>query len=111
MLFNKNEGGEEIMQFKDYELNSVLEAIEENMSFVGDNIANPTDWNLNVKVSIQELIDKEPEKANTVRYIVKVLDSLGYISFSQCDYSTITGVTASGLKLIMSKLHQIEFNN
>ena len=98
------------MQFKDYELNSVLQAIEDSMSFAGEDIANPTNWNLNVNVRVQKLIDQEPEKANTIRYIVKVLDSLGYISFSQCDYSTITGVTASGLKLIISKLHQIEFN-
>ena len=30
------------MQFKDYELNSVLQAIEDSMSFAGEDIANPT---------------------------------------------------------------------
>ena len=98
------------MLFKDYDLNSVLGAIEESMTFTGEDIANPSDWNLNVNVSVQELIDKEPEKANTIRYVIKVLETLDYIKFHTGDYSTITGITDKGLRLILSKLHQIEFN-
>ncbi len=98
------------MYFIENDLKVVLEAIEESMTFTGDDIAEPQNWNLNVNVSVQELIDKEPEKANTIRYTIKVLEALGYIKFKQGDYLTITDITASGLKLIMSKLHQIEFN-
>lgn len=99
-----------LMTFNKSNLDIVLSAIEEKLSFKGTNLSEPQDWNFQLDLKVQDIINKSPNESDKIRYVIKTLELLGYITFPHGNYSVISDITPKGLKLLFSKLHNIEFN-
>lgn len=97
------------MTFNESNLDTVLRSIEESIHFSGEEISDPQNWNLKVDLSVQDIINKSPNKAEKIRYTIKTLEMIGYIEFGHCDYTTISHITATGLKFLFLRLHNIKF--
>lgn len=96
------------MQFIPDTLNLVLSAIENNMKFPDGDITQVTIWNVQIELKVQDLIDENPNKKESIMYIIRTLELLHYITLDKLDHSIIDGVTEKGLSLIFEKLHNIK---
>lgn len=90
-------------------LETILKTIEEKLTFKGNDLSNPTDWNLELNLPVQEIINKSPKEIDKIRYIIKMLEIMDYIKFKHGDYSVIENLTANGFKFLVFQLHQIDF--
>lgn len=97
------------MIFNQSLFNSVLQLIEENLSFEEDGISTAHDWSLKINLKVQDIFDKYPGKENDIKYIVETLDIVGCIQFASNDHSVIGSITDKGYKFIFSYLHNIDF--
>lgn len=97
------------MTFNESNLDIVLEAIEENLHFCGEELSEPQNWNFKLNLPVQDVINKSPIESEKIRYTIKTLEAIGYIKFSNGNYSIIEGITPSGLKYLFSRLHNINF--
>lgn len=89
---------------------SILNQIEEHLSFDEDNISTPYGWNLKLNLEVQDIFDRHPNNdQNEIKYIIEVLDIMNCIQFSPNDHSIIGGITTKGYEFIFSYLHNIEF--
>lgn len=98
------------MTFSKSLFNSVLQLIEDSISFENDDITTPYGWSLKLNLKVQDIFDKHLGEENEVKYIIEVLDIMNCIQFAPNDHSTIGGITEKGYKLIFSYLHNIEFH-
>ena len=96
------------MQFIPDTLNLVLSAIENNMKFPDGDITQVTTWNVQIELKVRDLIDENPNKAESIMYVIRTLELLHYITLDKLDHSIIDGVTEKGLSLIFEKLHNIK---
>lgn len=90
-------------------LEIVLKSIEKNLCFTGNDLSKPTNWNLELNLSVQDIINESPKETDKIRYIIKTLECMNYIKFKQGDYSIIENITPNALKFIFSQLHKIDF--
>lgn len=97
------------MTFNDTNLKTVLLAIEESISFNGDDITNPSKWDFKINLDVHSILNKSPNEKDKLRYVIKTLQLLGYIGFANSDYSLITSITPTGLKFLFKELHNIDF--
>ena len=97
------------MTFIESNLDIVLKAIEENLSFCGEELSEPQNWDFKLNLPVQDIIDKSPNETEKIKYTIKTLEVMGYIKFANGNYSVINGITSSGLKYMFSRLHNIEF--
>lgn len=97
------------MTFNESNLTIVLNAIEEKLHFAGNNLSSPQDWNFQIGLSVQDVIDKSPKEADKIRYTIKTLEMFEYIKFKNGDYSIIDSITPKGLKYLFLKVHNIDF--
>ncbi len=97
------------MTFNESNLDIVLKSIEENLHFSGKEISDPQNWNLQLNLKVQDIINKSPNEAEKIRYTIKTLEMLGYIEFGYGDYSIIKTIMPNGLKFLFSRLHNINF--
>ena len=97
------------MTFNESNLDIVLKSIEESIHFSGEEMSDPQNWNLKVDLPVQDIINKSPNEAEKIRYTIKTLEMIGYIEFGHGDYSTISHVTATGLKFLFLRLYNIKF--
>lgn len=89
---------------------SILNQIEENLSFEEDDISTSYGWSLRVNLRVQDIFDKHPSNdINDIKYIIEVLNITGCIQFAPNDHTIIGGITKKGYKFIFSYLHNIEF--
>ena len=98
------------MTFNKSLFESILQIIEENLSFEEGGISTSHDWSLKINLKVQDIFDKHPEKENEVKYIVEILDIMNCIQFASNDHSVIGGITEKGYKFIFSYLHNINFD-
>ena len=98
------------MNFDSTIFTDILKTLEENISFIGDNISNSQDWNFKLDLSVRTIIDKYPGKSNEVKYVIAILEQMEYIKFAINDTSTIVTLTPKGYKFIFKQLHNIDFN-
>lgn len=96
------------MTFNESNLDIVLKSIEENLHFCGKELSEPQNWNLKLNLSVQDIINKSPSESEKIRYTIKTLEVMGYIKFSNSDYSIIDDITPSGLRYMFSRLHNIK---
>lgn len=96
------------MQFIPDTLNLVLSAIENNMKFPDGDITQAITWNVQIELKIQDLINENPDKAESIMYVIRTLELLHYIALDHTDHSIIDGITDKGLSLIFEKLHNIK---
>ena len=97
------------MDFNKSNLTIVLDAIEEKLCFVGNDLSSPQDWNFQIGLPVQDIIDKSPKESEKIRYAIKVLEVLGYIKFKNEDYSVIDDITSLGLKYLFRSKYGIDF--
>lgn len=98
------------MIFNQQLFSSILNQIEENLSFEEDDISTPHDWNLRLNLKVQDIFDRHSKNdKNEIKYIIEVLDIMDCIKFATNDHSIIGGITAKGYWFIFSYLHNIEF--
>ena len=96
------------MQFIPDTLNLVLAAIENNMKFPDGDITQATTWNAQIELKVQDLINENSDKAESIMYVIRTLELLHYITFNKLNHSIIDGITEKGLSLIFEKLHNIK---
>lgn len=65
------------MTFNSSNLEIVLSTLEENLKFQGDTIKEPKNWNLNLRLPVQKIIDKSPSEIEKLRYTIKALELFG----------------------------------
>lgn len=97
------------MTFNGSNLDIVLRSIEESICFSGEELSEPQNWNLQLNLKVQDIINKSPNEAERIRYIIKTFEIIGYIEFGYGDYSIIKNITPNGLKFLFSRLHNINF--
>lgn len=89
---------------------SILNQIEDNLTFTEDDISTPYGWSLNLNLKVQDIFDKHPANdINEIKYIIEVLDIIGCIQFAHNDHTIISSITKKGYSFIFSYLHNIEF--
>lgn len=98
------------MIFNQSLFNSVLQLIEESLSFVEDNISTAYGWSLKLDLKVQDIFDKHLGEENEIKYIIEVLNIMDCIQFVPNDHSIIGGISAKGYKFIFSYLHNIDFD-
>lgn len=93
------------MKFNLEVMKSILMYIESNISFQGNDINDPTAWNMMYDISINNFVESHKiYQINEIRYCLWILRTIGYIDFSK---DTITNVTPQGYKFILNTLHNI----
>lgn len=97
------------MTFNESNLEIVLKSLEENICFSGEELSQPQNWNFQLNLKVQDIINKSPNEAEKIRYTIKTIEMLGYIEFEHGDYSVIKTITPNGLKFLFSRLHNINF--
>lgn len=89
---------------------SILNQIEETLSFEKEDIDTPYGWNLNLNLKVQDIFDKHSANdQNEIKYIIEILDIMNCIQFAPNDHTVIGSITKSGCRFIFSYLHNIEF--
>lgn len=88
---------------------SILNQIEESLSFKEDDISTLYGWSLDLNLKVQDIFDKNPTNdKNEIKYIIEVLEIIGCIQFAPNDHTIIGGITKKGYRFIFSYLHNIE---
>lgn len=75
------------MTFNGSNLDIVLKAIEESMRFSDEELSEPQNWNLQLNLKVQDIINKSSNEAERIQYIIKTFEMMGYIEFGYGDYS------------------------
>lgn len=89
---------------------SILNQIEEKLSFQKDDISTPYGWSLILNLKVQDIFDRHSGyDKNEIKYIIEVLNIMECILFASNDHSIIGGITKTGYDLIFSHLHNIKF--
>ena len=89
---------------------SILNQIEETLSFEKEDIDTPYGWSLNLNLKVQDIFDKHSANdQNEIKYIIEILDIMNRIQFAPNDHTVIGSITKSGCRFIFSYLHNIEF--
>lgn len=97
------------MVYQETCLEIVLNAIEEKLHLTGNDLSSPSDWNFELNLPVQDIINKSPKEADKIKYIIKTFEVMNYIKFKHGDYSIIENITSSGLKYLFFQLHEIDF--
>ena len=98
------------MTFNQQLFSSILNQIEESLSFEEDSITTPYGWDLKLNLKVQDIFDRHSKNnKNEIKYIIEVLDIMDCIQFATNDHSIIGGITTKGYWFIFSYLHNIEF--
>lgn len=99
------------MTFNQQLFASILNQIEEHLSFEEDDITTPYGWSLKLNLKVQDIFDRHSKNdKNEIKYIIEVLNIMNCIQFASNDHSIIGGITAKGYEFIFSYLHNIEFS-
>lgn len=97
------------MTFNRENMTLVLKEIEKNISFQGSDLSNPQDWNFKIDLPVEDIIKCSPNESDKIRYVIKIFETLEYITFENGNYSVIHYITNKGIKFLFSELHNIEF--
>ena len=97
------------MTFNDSNLELVLSTIEENLHFDGEGIFDAKDWVLSLNLDIQDIINKSPNEVDKIKYIIKVMNQLGYLRFANNKHNIIEFITEKGYRFMFLRLHNIDF--
>lgn len=93
------------MKFNLEIMKSILLYIENNISFQGNDINDPTAWNMTYNISINDFIESHKiYQIKEIRYCLWILRTIGYIDFSK---DVITNVTPKGYKFILNILYNV----
>lgn len=99
------------MTFNQQLFGSILNQIEENLSFEEDSISTPYGWSLKLNLKVKDIFDRHSKNdKNEIKYIIEILDIMDCIQFAPNDHSTIGCITAKGYEFIFSYLHNVEFS-
>lgn len=97
------------MTFNHESILVVLEEIEKAISFKGSDLSNPQDWNFELNLSIEDIIKRSPNESDNIRYVIKIFEMLGYITFKCSNFSIIQSITDKGIKFLFSEIHNVKF--
>jgi hypothetical protein len=100
---------EYIMTFNHESIIVILEEIEKAISFKGSDLSDPQDWNFELNLPVEDIIKRSPNESDNIRYVIKIFEMLGYITFKCDDFSIIQSVTDKGIRFLFSEIHNVKF--